>query len=220
MFDLSRKPLWGACVLALTLAACGGGEGGAEGGAAAAAAADDRTETIAATLPPLTNVSSDGETVCADRSIGAVQLDSLFVPDGRTCQLEGTRFKGSVKVGTRSTLEAQAIRVNGNIQAEGSTLVKVIGGSVVGGSVQVKQGRAATVNGARITGDLQFDEMTRAVRANRNRVGGNLQAVKNTGGVTLNDNTMVGNLQCKENVPAPTGSGNVAASKEDQCRNL
>jgi hypothetical protein len=216
-------PSWirlsGACALLVSLAACGGG-GDDTSADASESPAGDPNETIAMSLPMLESVSPQGETICADRLIGAVQLDNLFVPDGRTCQLDGTRFKGTIKVGTRSTLEAQRIRVNGNIQAEGSTLVKVINGSTVGGSVQIKQGRAATINGARITGDLQFDQQTRAVRANRNNIGGNLQAVSNTGGVTLNYNTMIGNLQCKQNVPAPTGTGIVAASKEDQCRSL
>lgn len=53
-----------------------------------------------------------------------------------------------------------------------------------------------------------------------NRVNGNLQAFGNRGGVSLIGNAINGNLQCKENVPAPTGSGNTAASKEDQCRLL
>ena len=38
--------------------------------------------------------------------------------------------------------------------------------------------------------------------------------------LSLNGNAMIGNLQCKENLPAPTGSDNVATSKEDQCRAL
>ena len=51
-------------------------------------------------------------------------------------------------------------------------------------------------------------------------MGGSLQAFKNYGGVALNRNRIKGNLQCKENIPAPTGSGNQAASKEDQCARL
>ncbi|HMM84362.1 hypothetical protein [Azohydromonas sp.] len=51
-------------------------------------------------------------------------------------------------------------------------------------------------------------------------LGGNLQAFKNYGGLALANNRMKGNLQCKENIPSPTGGGNRAASKEDQCRRL
>ena len=86
--------------------------------------------------------------------------------------------------------------------------------------MQIKQGFGASVTGARITGDLQIDAMQGPVTASANAVGGNLQAVGNRGGLALSANRMGGNLQCKENQPAPTGSGNVASSKEDQCRAL
>jgi hypothetical protein len=38
--------------------------------------------------------------------------------------------------------------------------------------------------------------------------------------LTFNSNTITGNMQCKENRLAPTGSGNTAAIKEDQCAAL
>jgi hypothetical protein len=41
--------------------------------------------------------------------------------------------------------------------------------------------------------------------------------VGNRGGLLIQDNSMLGNPQCKEYRPAPVGSGNTAASKEDQC---
>jgi hypothetical protein len=44
--------------------------------------------------------------------------------------------------------------------------------------------------------------------------------VGNRGGLSLAANRMIGALQCKENQPAPSGSGNVASIKEDQCRAL
>jgi|GEM_PF-2994313 hypothetical protein len=208
---------------AALLAACGGG------GDDAAAALADRADSLEAptaaatsiiTLPPVRELEDGGTTTCANGSIGAVIIDTVFVPDGTTCQLEDTQLRGSIQVGSRATLLANRVRVVGNLQAEGSRLVRVYPGSRFGGSVQVKQGRAMHVAGSRITGDLQVDAMTAAVSARGNRLGGNLQAVSNTGGVTLVNNTMIGNLQCKQNVPAPTGSGNVAASKEGQCRNL
>jgi hypothetical protein len=49
---------------------------------------------------------------------------------------------------------------------------------------------------------------------------GNIQLEDNTGGITLNSNVTNGNLQCKQNQPAPVGSGNRAALKEDQCQSL
>jgi hypothetical protein len=44
--------------------------------------------------------------------------------------------------------------------------------------------------------------------------------MENLGGALLYTNRIVGNLQCKQNQPAPDGSGNIAALKEDQCVGL
>lgn len=153
-------------------------------------------------------------------AIGAVMLDNVFVPDGASCTLDRTRLKGNLVVGRGSQLTARGVSVNGNIQAEGSASVAVLNFSIVGGSVQIVQGHAATITSARINGDLYFDEQTGRISASANQVGGNLQAFQNRGGVSLVNNRIKGNLQCKENVPAPTGGGNQASSKEDQCARL
>ncbi len=163
--------------------------------------------------------ASAEERVCTGR-IGAVYLDNIFVPDGRSCTLDGTRAKGNIVVGTGATLSARSVQVNGNLQAEGAEYVRVYGSSTFGGSIQLVQGVSASIERARVNGDIQFEENVGPLNANNNVVGGNMQVFKNYGGVTLNSNRMKGNLQCKENIPAPTGSGNQAASKEDQCRRL
>ena len=118
------------------------------------------------------------ERQCTGR-LGAVYLDNIFVPDGASCTLDGTRAKGNIVVGTGAALSARSVSVNGNLQAEGAHSVRVHGRSTFGGSVQIVQG-----------------------------------------GTTLRRNQMKGNLQCRENIPAPTGGGNRAASKEDQCARL
>ncbi len=152
--------------------------------------------------------------------IGAVRLDNIRVPDGATCTLNGTRAQGTVYVGTRSTLVANGVLVNGNIQSEGAASVTVRSGSFVGGNIQVKQGQRATIARTTINGDLQFDANRGALAANNNVVGSNMQVVGNTGGVSLNNNRIAQNLQCKENSPPPTGGGNIAGDKEDQCARL
>jgi hypothetical protein len=159
------------------------------------------------------------ETQCTGR-IGAVALDNVFVPDGASCVLDRTRAKGNIVVGTNASLRATSVSINGNLQAEGAASVVVDGAATFGGSVQLKQGGSASISGARINGDMQFDENTGPIAADRNVLGGNLQAFKNYGGATFNHNRMKGNMQCKENIPAPTGRGNQAASKEDQCARL
>jgi hypothetical protein len=163
--------------------------------------------------------ASAEERVCTG-TIGAVYLDNIFVPDGRSCVLDGTRAKGNIVVGTGATLTARSVSINGNLQAEGAQSVRVHGRSTFGGSVQIVQGGAASIENARIEGDILFDENVGALNASGNVLGGNLQAFKNLAGVSLTNNSMKGNLQCKENIPAPTGGGNRAASKEDQCARL
>lgn len=159
------------------------------------------------------------ERLCTGR-IGAVSLDNVFVPDGRSCVLAQTRLKGNVVVGTGATLTARSVSVNGNVQAEGAQAVTIEGRSMIGGSVQVVQGYAASVTAATVGGTILVDENTGPVSVLRNRVTGDIQLFANQGGATVVDNRINGNLQCKENSPPPTGYGNRAASKEDQCAGL
>lgn len=213
-------PLWAS----LLLAACGGG--GAEDTTATAGAAgmsiggSTGGGKAPATLPPLRIPSGQETVTCRDASIGAIALDTVFVPDNAVCELFGTRLKGSVQVGRNATLFAADVAVNGNLQGEGSALVTVAGASTVGGSVQLKQGGAATLQDLRVGGDLQLDTMAGSLFVQGSRLGGSLQAMGNRGGLTLLDNTMDGNLQCKDNLPPPQGSGNSATQKEDQCVGL
>jgi hypothetical protein len=159
------------------------------------------------------------EFVCTGR-VGAIALDNIFVPDGASCVLDRTRAKGSIVVGDGASLTATSVAITGNLQAEGAADVRVGGASTFGGSVQIVKGGSASIAGARVNGDIQFDENVGPLSARSNIVGGNVQVVKNFGGVSLLNNRIKGNLQCKENIPAPTGSGNRAASKEDQCARL
>jgi hypothetical protein len=158
-----------------------------------------------------------GEERSCRGTLGRVSLDNLRVPQGATCNLNGTRLKGTVIVQRGAVLIANGVRVNGNIQGENARNV-IVRRSRVGGSIQVKQGGGATVSGTRVTHDIQFDANRRPTRAHRNRVGGSIQVVGNSGGVSLVRNVVNGNIDCKENRPAPTGGRNVVGeSKTDQC---
>lgn len=162
------------------------------------------------------------ERVCRG-TIGSRTVDNLRVPSGATCTLNGTRVEGTIKVENGATLYANGVRVKGNIQSEGFKNIRVKDGSRVVGNVQLNNGQSggeAKLVSTRINGDLQFDSNAARIVARSNTVGGNLQAVQNTGGVELTRNTIAENLQCKENEPPPTGGGNTAGSKEDQCAAL
>ena len=160
------------------------------------------------------------ERVCRG-TIGARTLDNVRVPQGATCNLDGTYVEGTVKVETGATVRAIDVRVIGNVQAEGAVRVVVRGSSRIGGSIQIVQGGAAKIVNNRIGGDILLDEQDRYLTANRNVVGGSLQAFQNAGGLEIRKNRIDGNLQCKENRPAPVGGGNIVqGNKEDQCRTL
>ena len=162
------------------------------------------------------------ERVCRG-TIGSRTVDNLKVPSGATCTLNGTRVEGTIKVENGATLYANGVRVKGNIQSEGFKNIRVRDNSRVVGSVQLNNGQSggeARIVSTQINGDLQFDSNKSRIIARNNTVGGNLQAVQNTGGVELTRNTIAQNLQCKENEPPPTGGGNTAGSKEDQCAAL
>ena len=57
------------------------------------------------------------EFVCTE-TLGRVIVDNLRVPDNETCDLNGTRVEGTIKVETNAKLNAWRISVIGNIQAE------------------------------------------------------------------------------------------------------
>jgi hypothetical protein len=163
--------------------------------------------------------NGDEDFVCTD-VVGAITVDNLVVPDGQTCTLNGTRVQGNVFVLTDATLNAGGVDVEGNIQAEGADAVNVGPGSVVGGNIQIVQGGSAHIEQVVIDADLQLFQNSGPLSAIENTIGGNMQVFENTGGVTILNNNIEENLQCKENNPPPTGGGNVAGDKEDQCAGL
>ncbi len=162
------------------------------------------------------------ERVCRG-TIGAATVDNLRVPSGATCTLNGTKVKGTIKVERGARLFANGVNVVGNIQSEGFRTVSVKEGSTVGGSVQLENGQRdglGRIASTRINGDLQFFSNRARMVARGNTILANLQAVSNTGGLVIQNNRISENLQCKQNSPPPTGGGNVAGDKEDQCARL
>ncbi len=162
------------------------------------------------------------ERVCRG-TIGATTVDNLRVPQGASCTLDGTRVQGTVKVENGARLVATGVRVNGNVQSEGFRSVTLRGDSRIGGNVQLENGLSGgsgRILSSRINGDLQFESNEARMLARNSTILANFQVVQNTGGVVLTNNTIAQSLQCKENIPAPTGGGNQAGDKEDQCSTL
>lgn len=151
--------------------------------------------------------------------------DNVIVPESAVCTLQNARLNGSVYVKRGGALTIQGrTYVNGNVISEdGGRYVRITGTNVrIGGNVQMKYNydTSAIQPGTTIQGSLQYVENTGALFVTGVFIGSDLQLFKNSGGATLMNNTIRQNMQCKENTPAPSGSGNVAGDKEDQCRSL
>ncbi len=162
------------------------------------------------------------ERVCRG-TIGATTVDNLRVPQGASCTLNGTRVEGTVKVERNARLTANGIRVKGNVQSEGFKNILLRRASVVVGSVQLENGLrdgSGRVLNTRVNGDLQFFSNKARMIARGNTILANFQANQNTGGLVIENNRISENLQCQSNNPRPTGGGNTAGDKEDQCARL
>lgn len=206
--------------LLVLLVACGGGGGGSSAAPDSGGGSGGGAQIPTSQLPPGSPPFNVDRYVCRDVQLGAVTLDNVQVPAGATCALIGSRVEGTVTIERGAFLEATGVSVDGNIQSEGAANVLVDGQSIVDGSIQLEQGQSATLLDVQVNSDIQLISNAGFLRVERNRVGGNIQVRQNTGGVTLVSNTAVGNLECQANQPPPTGSGNVAATKEDQCSAL
>lgn len=162
------------------------------------------------------------DTVCRG-TIGARSVDNVKVPQNATCYLNGTDVQGNVAVKSGAKLYATNVDVEGNIQSEGFQVVQVKQGSFVDGDIQLKNGRSggsSLISASIIDGNLQLEENRAKMTANSNTIRGDFQAFKNRGGLSFNNNRISQTFQCKENSPAPTGGGNTAGDKEDQCARL
>ena len=192
-----------ACLAATAvISACSGDSGGDR----------DRLE------PPLPLLA--GDVSCSGLTIGAIRLDSVVVPDNASCTLVGTTITGTLEIGANARLIAQNVDIAGDLKSDGAAVLSISGTSSVGGALQVQRGPGADLRDIAIAGDLQIDAMTGPVYAFGNKVIGNLLATANRGKLILAGNQMGGAMQCTDDLPAPTGAGNIASLKQDQCAGL
>ncbi|MGI8649860.1 MAG: hypothetical protein ACR2KW_05710 [Rubrobacter sp.] len=156
-------------------------------------------------------------------TIGAATTDNIVVPQGATCNLNGTKVEGNIEVKSGAKLYAKGVRVDGNVQSEGFRVVQVSQRSFVGGDIQLDKGRSggnSFIGGSTVDGNLQLKQNYAKITAQNNVIQGDLQAESNRGGLVFKSNRIFENFQCKQNNPAPTGGGNIAGDKEGQCARL
>ena len=170
-----------------------------------------------------TATGARADEVCAG-SLGAVTVDdNLVVPDGATCDLDGTVVKGNILIEPNATLRASMITVEGNIQTDdgGAAEVTVVD-SLVDGDVQVFDSVAASTSGTRVGGNVQYEGNDGDLAVLSSEVDGDVQVFDNDGGTkVIRANIIGGNLQCEGNDPIPHGGDNsVGGDAEGQCSDL
>jgi hypothetical protein len=152
---------------------------------------------------PVTQFPVGDNVTCLNVSLDAGPYANVTVPAGAQCELIGTILTGSLQAQGAGTVRVSGANITGNIQLDNGQQV-TLSGTTVGGSVQL------TGNGSLVW----MQDLTALT------VAGNIQVNGNVGGAALHNNRATGNLQCQGNQPPPTGSGNVAALKENQCATL
>jgi hypothetical protein len=173
-------------------------------------------------------------TLTGMRVLGNIEVKELARATVRTSTVSGdiiaeqgsiARLVGGSVAGEVLGLAAQSINVSGGTVIAGGILTEetaavVVGTGTTAGNIEILKGGTATISGSRVNGSIKFEENRGRVAASSNQVAGNFEAYLNTGGAAFNSNRITGNMQCKDNLPAPTGRGNTAVSKEDQCARL
>lgn len=162
-------------------------------------------------------VAFDATVTATDARIdGSIQAE-----DARAVNTAGgTIVQGDVQAKRRTAVRVENSTIRGNLHVEEFGAAIVAADSRVGGDVKVEKADRAALTRVSVAGDVKLGENGGALRAELLQVEGNMQVEKNRGGVVLLTNRIRQVLECKENAPAPTGSGNVAGDKLEQCRAL
>ena len=154
-------------------------------------------------------------------AIGARIEGNIEAEDARRVSTSAsTVVDGDVQAKRRAVVEVANTTITGNLQVEEAGASLLASGNRITGDVQVKKAESASIATTFVRGDLQLEENRGMLSVVGADVRGDLQVVKNRGGAQLVNNRVSQTLECKENAPAPTGSGNVAGEKKEQCRAL
>ncbi len=152
---------------------------------------------------------------------GARVAGNVQAEDARAITLlESTTVIGNVQVKRLAAVRVENSTIDGDLQLEEAGASLVASGNRIGGNLQLTKAGSASIASTFVNGDLQLVENSGALSSTGADVRGNFQVFKNLGGVRLVNNRVAQVLECKENLPAPTGSGNVAGEKLEQCRAL
>ena len=144
---------------------------------------------------------------------------NIVLPVGARCVLLGTYATGNLVLGAGASVDSSTATIDGGLLGVLLGGVRVTGGRI-GGSVDVIQSQALTLSGTSVGGSVQLIANAGPLGLQDLRETRNIQLFYNRGDASINRNVVGGDLQCTGNQLTPTGSGNLASSKEDQCRGL
>ena len=193
-----------------------------------------------------TGIATAVDYVCKNQTLGTITITgNLIVPAGAFCDINGTIVTGDATVNQNAGLLMDVgAHIYGTVTVAHGGQFAAFGSSTVGGDVLCNQCRVADLHSSTVGGNLTDDGLTQGAlisgstiggtlqisnsfalrksnfRITINSIGGNLEFNDNKGASNISTNTIVGTLDCSGNVPAPTGSGNTAATKSGQCATL
>jgi hypothetical protein len=182
------------------------------------------TATRTATQIPPTNTPAPSPTSApvnpeaCNGVLEAITVDSLRVPSGATCTLNGTLVDGNAVVQSSGTLFAQSARINGNLNAQNPARIDLLSGTAVNGNIQITWGGPVRIISIYSGGNLKLEGNSQGHEVSGSQIIGNVDILQNTGGVFISNNSINGNLACSGNVPPPTGDNNsVGGNTTGQC---
>ena len=168
---------------------------------------------------PAATYDYGSDVTCQNVTLGEQTYRNIWIPVGARCLLLGTHATGNLVLGPGASVDSSNATIDGSLMGVILGDVQVTGGRI-GGSVQVAQSQTLTLSGTSVGGSVQLAANAGTLDLQDLRVTRDIQLFYNRGAASINRNVAGGNLQCTRNQFTPTGSGNVALSKEDQCQGL
>jgi hypothetical protein len=153
---------------------------------------------------------------CADEQLNATTIDgNLTVPKGAWCDLIRVNVNGNLQLQQSSGVRLADVKIKGNVE-----------GNNVGDAADLMSSGANVICNTTIGGNLQVQNSSssapwRLGGCGPNSVGGNLQFQNNAGtGNTIWRTTVKGNLQCQGNHDVTGGGNTVGGNRQGQCAAL
>ena len=144
----------------------------------------------------------------------------LRIPRDTKCVISDLFVAGNLRLDAGASVVGSDIRVNGNVEAKGADQLTLTD-ALIFGDLRFEDGGSVSLRESHVDGKVELKSNLGSIELQDNVIDDEAKLEKNRGGpFRVVGNTIDGKLECKENDPPPTGSGNVADEKTDQCSGL